>query len=185
MLPPTRRPSPTAEKRVRSWSWQGTPQERGRVRRWKRTARRRHPGPEDRPEAPETDCGPAHRLRATQSRPTNAEVRRRMSPLGAGFLRAMRDPASAVLRQNRPTSRAPQDARTPLPGTSRCAQSAGGVVSALHMARLPDIARGNDNAVEAGHTPRVATAEERGRGEPSCGAGGRIRWLRARLPGSG
>lgn len=136
MLPPTRRPSPTAEKRVRSWSWQGTPQERGRVRRWKRTARRRHPGPEDRPEAPETDCGPAHRLRATQSRPTNAEVRRRMSPLGAGFLRAMRDPASAVLRQNRPTSRAPQDARTPLPGTSRCAQSAGGVVSALHMARL-------------------------------------------------
>lgn len=58
MLPPTRRPSPTAEKRVRSWSWQGTPQERGRVRRWKRTARRRHPGPEDRPEAPETDCGP-------------------------------------------------------------------------------------------------------------------------------
>lgn len=134
MLPPTRRPSPTAEKRVRSWSWQGTPQERGRVRRWKRTARRRHPGPEDRPEAPETDCGPAHRLRATQSRPTNAEVRRRMSPLGAGFLRAMRDPASAVLRQNRPTSRAPQDARTPLPGTSRCAQSAGGVVSALHMA---------------------------------------------------
>ena len=79
-------------------------------------------------------AAPAHRLRATQSRPTNAEVRRRMSPLGAGFLRAMRDPASAVLRQNRPTSRAPQDARTPLPGTSRCAQSAGGVVSALHMA---------------------------------------------------
>ena len=76
----------------------------------------------------------AHRLRATQSPPTNADVRRRMGPRGAGLFCAMHDPASAVLRRNRPTSEAPQGATTPLPGSSRCAQSAEGVVSALHMA---------------------------------------------------
>ena len=76
----------------------------------------------------------AHRLRATQSPPTNADVRRRMGPRGAGLFCAMHDPASAVLRRNRPTSEAPQGATTPLPGSSRCAQSADGVVSALHKA---------------------------------------------------
>ena len=74
----------------------------------------------------------AHRLRATQSPPTNADVRRRMGPRGAGLFCAMHGPASAVLRRNRPTSEAPQGATTPLPGSSRCAQSAEGVVSTLH-----------------------------------------------------
>lgn len=70
----------------------------------------------------------AHRLRATQSPPTNAEVRMRMGPLGAGLLRAMHDLASAVLMRNRRTSEAPHGAVTPLPGTSRCAETASKVV---------------------------------------------------------
>jgi hypothetical protein len=76
----------------------------------------------------------AHRLRATQSPPTNADVRRRMGPLGAGLLRAIHDPASEVLMWNRPKSEAPQGAATLLPGTSRCAEIANVVVAALHMA---------------------------------------------------
>jgi hypothetical protein len=74
----------------------------------------------------------AHRLRATQSPPTNAEVRMRMGPLGAGLLRAMHDLASAVLMRNRRTSEAPHGAVTPLPGTSRCAETASKVVITLH-----------------------------------------------------
>lgn len=74
----------------------------------------------------------AHRLRATQSPPTNADVRRRMGPLGAGLLRTMHDPASAVLMWNRPKSEAPQGAATLLPGTSRCAEIANEVVATLH-----------------------------------------------------
>lgn len=35
----------------------------------------------------------AHRLRATQSPPAHADVRRRMDQLGEGFLHAMHDPA--------------------------------------------------------------------------------------------
>lgn len=36
----------------------------------------------------------AHRLRATQSPPTNADVRGSMDPPGTGFLPAMHDPAA-------------------------------------------------------------------------------------------
>ena len=86
----------------------------------------------------------AHRLRATQSPPTNAEVRMRMGPLGAGLLRAMHDLASAVLMRNRRTSEAPHGAVTPLPGTSRCAETASKVVIALHMAGYRTLSAGRD-----------------------------------------
>ena len=105
----------------------------GRARQRERTVRRRHLGSGGRPQTPEPDCGPRTQIACHAITANECRRQRVDGPAGYGLPLRHARPGELTCRYGITAGQEHiRGAAAPLPGTSRCEESANRVFSTLH-----------------------------------------------------
>ena len=105
----------------------------GRARHRERTVRRRHLGSGGRPQTPEPDCGPRTQIACHAITANECRRQRVDGPAGYGLPLRHARPGELTCRYGITAGQEHiRGAAAPLPGTSRCEESANRVFSTLH-----------------------------------------------------